>query len=251
MKPSSRRRVERHLRKMMEVDGDKCSLCKKPFPHNGQTFGGVTSAGVPAMVSECCRPRLKEIVLSGVYVNRSYDGMRIEGDTRSGASLPPDQIMGAVDQLQKHFAAIDKLSADIARRGGIHSDTPNITFSETAWKTDDAAWFKNNPARSHRLRPVFSGEDTALSKGSSMSALPLGHEFQVLVRQIEPGKRVRTPFYTNVKVPIPNDEAIIHALFDMLANPSRKQGVVSIDEVAELAKKYSNVPRDNPKERPT
>jgi hypothetical protein len=50
-----------------------------------------------------------------------------------------------------------------------------------------------------------------------------GHEFQVLVRQVEPGARIRLPFGRNLNVEILDNEATIHALFDLAAH-ARAEG---------------------------
>jgi hypothetical protein len=42
-------------------------------------------------------------------------------------------------------------------------------------------------------------------------------ELQVLVRQVEPGKRVRVGFHRLLEMPIPDDENFIHALFDLVS----------------------------------
>jgi hypothetical protein len=65
-----------------------------------------------------------------------------------------------------------------------------------AWQADDREWFKANPGRSHRLRQRFPGE--TFGDSTPLAAPPPRHEFQVLVRQLEPGKRTRLPFCRNI-----------------------------------------------------
>src|SRR5262245_60798093 len=117
MKPSGRRRVERALKKIMEDDGDRCSVCKKPFDHNVKTFGGVLVGGAPALVAECCVARLQEVILQGLYVNRNYD--HLAGGRASGHEIAPPEIPQAVDRLRDHFATTDRFGGDIAKRGGM------------------------------------------------------------------------------------------------------------------------------------
>jgi hypothetical protein len=235
MKPSGRRRVERAIRKIMEDDGDRCSICKKSFGHNIKTFGGVTGGGVPALAGECCRTKVKEVVLQGVYVNRSYDGM-LQNRGAKGPTFAPEDVAGAVERLQNHFIEVDKFGNDIFKKAGLPGRTPRFHTADSPWKADDAAWFEANPGRSHRLRPMLEGEAAALFGAGSIPELPPAHEHAVIVRQVEPRKRIRITFGRNLEVPIPDVEAVIHALFDVVS--SSKRGVVSTRDVAELAKRY-------------
>jgi len=89
--------------------------------------------------------------------------------------------------------------------------------TDAPWKSDDAAWFEAHPTRLHRIRPLI-GEEAASFGSISEQPMPPRHELQVLVRQIEPGQRVRSPFGRNLDTPIPDDEAALHALFDVVTN---------------------------------
>lgn len=231
MKPSGRRRVERAIRKIMQDDGDRCSVCKKPFDHNIKTFGGVLAGGVPALVTECCVAKLKEVILQGAYVNRNYE--HLAGKGPPGEGLPPTEIPGAVERIREHFAAGDKFGSEIAKRGGMPMATPRLHTADSAWKADDAEWFKAHGERAHRLRPAFPGEFDP----SALPALPPGHEYQALVRQVAPGQRIRNAFARNTEVPIPDVEEVLHALFDIAAGGH--QGVVTSGQVAELASRYA------------
>src|SRR5216684_2156650 len=237
MKPSARRRVEREIQDLMKADGDACSLCKAPFPHNSRTFGGVTGGGVPALVGDCCQSKLREVVLSGVYVHNDYQGLRFSTPgERESPPLSAVQVSNAVDALQQTFRAIDKKADTIKAKGGIAGRQARLNTEDSAWKDDDARWFKANGARSHRLRAVFPSELEGMPHANN--PLPAGHEYQMLVRQVEPGVRVRLPFCRNVGVPIPDNEALIHAIFDVVA--ASEGGVVGSALVAELAMRYAS-----------
>jgi hypothetical protein len=70
----------------------------------------------------------------------------------------------------------------------------------------DRDWFRLHPHRSHRLRHAIAGE---------FPGAPL--ERYVVVRQVQPGARLRQPF--NMTAPLPHDEApehIAHAIYDLL-----------------------------------
>lgn len=86
MKPAARRRVERQITELMKEDGDRCSACKTPFPHNSRTFGGVTEGGNVALVGECCHSKLKAVVLSGVYVDNRYRSLPFGPEPTAGAA---------------------------------------------------------------------------------------------------------------------------------------------------------------------
>jgi hypothetical protein len=113
-----------------------------------------------------------------------------------------------------------------------------INVGENDWKADDARWFKANPARSHRLRPIFPGETFGGKRIRSFP--PFGHHEAVLVRQVEPGARIRRPYFQNDEVQIPDVEAIIHALFDLVSNHRNgSDEFIGVQSVADLAMKYS------------
>jgi len=233
MKPSARRRIERQITELMKRDGDRCSICKAPLPHNSRTFGGVTSGGDAALAGECCGEKLKETVLSGLYVDQRYKDMpwRAEPGQRVNS---PSEVTQAIDAMQHSFRRIDQAADAIKAKGGMATKKPRINTTGSAWKADDALWFETHQARAHRLRPAFPGE---LEGMSPSEFLPAGHEYQVLVRQVEPGTRLRMVFGRNLEVPIPDVEPLIHAMFDMVADS--EGGVLNTKQVAELALKYA------------
>ena len=98
---------------------------------------------------------------------------------------------------------------------------------------DDRKWFEANPARAHRLRRPFEGELSSLMRQPEQP--PPHHETQVLVRQIEPGLRARAAFHRDLRVPVPDDESIVHAICDLIAT----RRPVSVREVVELAEQYA------------
>jgi hypothetical protein len=216
----------------MKEDGDRCSSCKSPFPHNSRSFGGVTAGGDAALVGECCQRTLKEVILSGVYVDQRYRDLQL------GKAHPPRsaaQISDAIDAMQRTVQRIDQATDTIKAKGGLAAKDARINTADSLWKEDDARWFKANPTRAHRLRPAFAGELEGLSHANE--PIPVGHEYQVLVRQVQPGTRLRMGFCRNPEVPIPDLEPLIHAVFDVVS--ASKGGVVSTREVAELALRYA------------
>lgn len=237
MKPAARRRVERSIREIMASDGDRCSICKKTFDHNCKTFGGVTAGGISALVSECCKDKIKEIVLAGLYSNQNYDFLTQSTDNNKQRATSTDDIANAIDHIQKHVAGLDALGNNIARKGSVLGNTTRVHTANSLWKTDDAEWFRANPTRAHRMRRMHPGEDSTLFPGPSIPQPPSGHEHQVLVRQVEPGRRIRISFCRNTEVPIPDIEPLLHALFDTVS--ASKGGVINAKEIADLAIQYA------------
>lgn len=223
----------------MTADGDNCSSCRKPLAHNSRTFGGVNAIGTSLLVGECCQDVLKETVLSGLYLDRSY------GDLDKGRGSPPPRGMGpsevdtALQLLQQGFAFADQQAESVANLAGLPGGRPYVTLGDTEWKRDDADWFRKNSTRSHRLRPLVAGEKNAFPGTGLTEEFPPRHELQVLVRQVAPGQRMRLPFVRNIDIPIPDVEAVIHALFDIFGD-STKQRVVHVEEVVERALRYED-----------
>jgi hypothetical protein len=231
----NRRKLERATTALIEKEGDRCSLCHMAFAHNSRTCGGATSAGVPALVGECCAPRLRLVLTAGVYLTRSYPGL--EAGMGSERPCSVEETARAVGAHQKYFAVVDHVEAHIAKKAGLSRRTI-LHLSDSPWKADDAKWFSANPTRSHRLRPPFPGEF------DPPDGPPPDHEFQVLVRQVEPGMRVRGILYHNIRTAIPDVEALIHAIFDVVFAEGRVPGnPISMEEVAELAEWYAGAVR--------
>ena len=113
-----------------------------------------------------------------------------------------------------------------------------LTPPEAPWSVDDRKWFAHNPVRSHRLRPLFPQEaeqsgwtDLSKKRGPDLRVTKLSkeqrHNLRVIVRQLEPGARIRHVFYLNSALPDPsNVKSLCHALFDGVASghlpPSRQ-----------------------------
>ena len=126
-----------------------------------------------------------------------------------------------------------------ARRAGVPHLAEKLIphIADTTWKDDDRRWFESNPTRSHRLRPSFPDEFSSIA---DIPVPPPGHELHVLVRQVEPGMRIRHGFFHNTKTDVPDIEPVLHALFDVAAG-RKETHPISVEEVAELALKYAGV----------
>jgi hypothetical protein len=143
-----------------------------------------------------------------------------------------------VSARRNYLSYADRV-ASVGKRAGLPEAKP-VYDTTSAWIIDDRKWFRNNPARSHRLRPIFP-EETFGENQMPAPALSPGRTDAVLVRQVEPGMRVRIPIYYDTCSQIPDVEAILHALFDAHAAQYRTGTFrpVSAREVIEQAKKFA------------
>ena len=96
------------------------------------------------------------------------------------------------------------------RRAGVRG-LGQVSVLDSPWKDDDRLWFERNPERSHRARLSLPGEADA-----QVAKTPTGTVLVMLLRQVEPGRRVRAGFYINAELwPAPEIEAVAHLLFDI------------------------------------
>lgn len=220
-----RRRIDRELDKL--IQRDVCSLCDAPFKHNSRTAPGLDAQGNAAVVGECCFNRLSQFFAIGFYSNRRYDFLHAH-DPKPDIKLTAEQIVDAVAAWQKNIADADQLLAGIERRGdGIQASEVNL--QDYAWKRDDARWFEQNPGRTHRARVPFPGE-IEVEVEPPTGSVPI-----VLVRQVEPGSRLRIVCdLSTVLLPLPDDEAAVHALFDT----TMRREAVTVQTVRALIEKY-------------
>jgi hypothetical protein len=240
MKPAARRRVERELRNIMRQNGDHCSLCRARLQHNSPTYGGILKGGASALTGVCCRTRIEIVVLEGLYLDRGADDLVSQLAVNEVAKPNWNATGGAQSAVETIKRIFDERQADgraVARRAGLPEGSARLFTGEAAWKADDAAWFAANVDRSHRLRPLHR-EEAAASGFPTGLKMPARHELQVLVRQVEPGKRARLPFGRNLDVPIPDHEAVLHALFDIVGENGRNGSVISAEMVGAAIAKY-------------
>jgi hypothetical protein len=112
----------------------------------------------------------------------------------------------------------------------------DLILASTPWKEDDANWFAAHPDRSHRMRPMFEGEYPKIA--DQLASVPEHHEYQTIVRQLEVGRRIRTPFCRDARTEIPDLEPVLHAIFDLMSQKNETARVVTVAEIANLARKY-------------
>jgi len=192
------------------------------FQHNSCTFGGYDQHGEIALV-ECCAARLHEIHTAGFYSHCNYDFLAGGKNTNeNGYSV--EQVVDAISTFRQAIAAADKDTKDISRRGGVNMSHAPVRVLDHPWKTDDRNWFEQHPERSHRARLPFAGE----VKPEEMGSPPEGHQPLMLIRQVEPDRRIRPGFFIpNQMLPVPDAEAVVHALFEIdrtRADTARRRG---------------------------
>lgn len=242
MSRAQRRRFDREFQTLLRTKGDNCSLCNREFQHNDRTYGGFSMRDQVVVVGDCCRSKLMAIYAGGVFSTRNNDELAARAGTQKHSDVRPlkrGEVEKAVAGLQAHFNDLDDVTAQIMRQAGVqlNKERSHISLAATPWKEADAKWFAENPGRSHRLRPMFAGEFAQIE--SELGDLPEHHEYQTLVRQVEVGKRIRTPFGRDTRMEIPDLEPILHALYDIVSRQSPDARNVPVSEVAELAMKYA------------
>lgn len=237
MNRADRRRFDKEFAKIMNTASDNCTICGKAFEHNCKTYGGFAAKAVTVLTGECCVQKIEAIMTSGIYLTKYLDSIPLTNQDAKKKRASAEDMTNVVEAMRSHFSKLDKLSDGIMSRAGLQTQAQNVFLADSPWKSDDAAWFKSHPDRSHRLRPMFEGEAATLPTEIATMEIPEKHRLEILVRQVEVGKRIRTVFCRNMEVTIPDLEEIIHAIFDVVSQPGRK-GVVSIKEIVALAGKY-------------
>ena len=156
-----------------------------------------------------------------------------------GRGLGAEEVTHALGALERAIAAADEqMPDDLWQRAGM-SQPPNASINvlDRPWKQDDRAWFEQHPERSHRARFPFDGE-----VGPEELVAPEGHRLLLLLRQVEPGKRIKTGFFiSNELPPVPDVEVVAHGLFDIATRrvPVPRNG----EEMCTLIEKYQT-PRE-------
>jgi hypothetical protein len=105
------------------------------------------------------------------------------------------------------------------------------------WSIDDRRWFKRNPARSHRLRPLFDGED----EFNELSEPPPNFAHWMIIRQLAPGARIRHSVLVvpEVAADATEIEDIVRALYELLIFEGTPNVPISVREVAQRALELS------------
>jgi hypothetical protein len=227
-----RRRAERDIQKYIAKDGDRCSICHSAFAHNGRSYGGIDATGAAVVVSDCCKSHLVCLLTEGVYSKSDYDFFDRSGPQRQMSS---EEISEAFDVYQRRIADADQMACDAQKLAGCsHRRMDAINILDAAWKADDQVWFEQHPHRSHRARAPYPGEMPTTVD------VPKDSEFVWLIRQTKPGVRIKAGTALKRKAfPVPDNEAVVHALFDVTANGGDEK------ELWALIDRYSEVQRMN------
>jgi hypothetical protein len=207
MNRSERRRMNRRLSELMKRD--RCSICGAGLPHNTKTFGGLNKRGEVALAGECCVDQMAHLHGAGFFTHRAYDFLEPRGQRRQRGRVKysAEEIAAVITNSQVAIDETDRRLAGVERRGGV-THLSKVHMLDSAWKADDRAWFEANPWRSHRIRRPLEGENFPVTER------PEHHSLVVVVRQVEPGSRIRTACCLRDGAPLPDDEALLHAVFD-------------------------------------
>lgn len=237
MNRNARRRYEKEFPKILRKDGDNCGVCRAPLTHNAQTFGGLLPNGDVVLTSNCCVRKLETVMGSGVYINQNTDAIVSVLEQAPGKRMPAPDVFASVDRLRSGVDAVDALTDELMRKGGMNSRPTGISLSETPWKSDDAAWFERNKNRTHRMRPMHPGEQEQMPAHLQQFQIPEGHRIEILVRQIVKGQRIRSMFFRNTEIDIPDCDEVIHAIFDIVA-AGGGDGVIRPERIEAIAEEY-------------
>jgi hypothetical protein len=231
--------VMRRLRRFLAAGPELCSLCHEPFGHNVRTYSGVAGDGALACVGECCAHHLERIYCAGVFLHNKHGVYsRSARRTGTGKSYSTEELADRIGRLQKAVAAIDDAVGDIdgiVKRAGVKK-VRFAGFDNTPWKVADAEWFKQHPDRSHHARQPMEGEAEAFGFDEEP---PPGHELTMLVRQVEPGRRIRFAFYKFRGLPVPDAEPLAHALYDIAARDGGTGKPINKAELMALCSRYA------------
>ena len=105
------------------------------------------------------------------------------------------------------WADKDLILADLKRLlTELKTDFPSRVVSITLGRgdSDDAEWFKRHPHRTHRIRPLISSDLPEFELAADADA--------IIVQQIRPGMRRRTPIHGS-PLPSDNDDELQLILF--------------------------------------
>ncbi len=130
-----------------------------------------------------------------------------------------------------------KREAELLRRAGLPSAAPSGFRKEHApWTVLDVLWFQNHRSRTHRIRPILPGEDADFPGTTAPPGLPPTYRKFVIVRQIEPGRHVRTPLFLHHVPPEDDIDEFLAALMDAtVANTLSGQPGGSLDPIRAAA----------------
>lgn len=65
---------------LIESAPDRCTICRKEFPHLSHTFSGYTDRHrkSPAIAGHCCKDKLRIVLGGGVYVHSDKPCSQVE-----------------------------------------------------------------------------------------------------------------------------------------------------------------------------
>jgi hypothetical protein len=208
-----RQHLDRILNKLVERGA--CSICGNEWKSNSHTAYGLDSSGKVVVAGKCCIDKITTAMGYGFFGRCDFPGSPTEHG-RTGSSHQNERESSADHDAYNH-SVHEHVRAHSARE----------------WKIKDWAWFGKNPTRSHRALLPFAGEDSLFIRKAPPGCAPI-----VLVRQVRPGTWLRLGFGLGADmVPPPDDEALIHAMFEIAAR--REPVPVTMQAFCALRDKYA------------
>jgi hypothetical protein len=229
MSRSHRRRFEKTIPGILERAGRHCGLCGTQFEHNANVFAGFSRKDRVVLTGECCRPVLFSVHATGTY---SAGNARPVQMTRTQLQLQLESWVPTDDAFESSPGQSDD---PLARLKPAPPASPMTQAQAEPWKTDDANWFTDNPARAHRLRAAYDEELAALSAPHKREGLAQGYSWEMLVRQVGKGRCVRLAFCRDTLATVPDVEEVIRDIFDAVSRPGAS-GFIHTQEVAEIVR---------------
>lgn len=191
--------IEKAINRLAQERGDNCTLCNRAFKHNEKTSAGTTKKNQVQIVGDCCASQLKTIYATGVYVTRHS---AVVGDVLASKD---------VEAAQAAVSAADDTAAQIMRRAGLSGQAGNLISAVDVWNIDDREWFSARANRTHRIRAAFDGESATWP---DLPPPPAPLSLCVVVVQVQPGQRVRSPIYLANLERVDDTDEVIAALVD-------------------------------------
>ena len=197
--------------------------------HNVKTFAGLDDDARPAFACERCAPKLAVVTHRGLVTNRKYDFL--QPGKRSASSYSNAELEAAIGAMQRAIDNSDERVVRMERHGGFNQQIQSVNILDTAWKSDDRKWFEAHPDRSHRVRMPYPNETP------KTIIAPAGYELILMLRQVEPGSRVKCGGFLKREIlPVPDIEAIAHAFFDLFISSDDQP--ISKAQVEALVARY-------------
>lgn len=91
----NKNKFEKVLKRILDKNFERCSICRKPFPGPCHTFAGLDSDNKVQNVGSCCRTSIVDLRHGGVYTTAPVDTQEGQSKVRELlATHPCKEMMG-------------------------------------------------------------------------------------------------------------------------------------------------------------